>query len=154
MSPDLTDDKSTLVQVMAWCRQEKSHYLSQCWPRSLSPYGVIRPQWVKDMFKFLAKLHLRLIKSKLCNIVLYHDLHMGSGIFIKIYMGPPWVWNLICCSKIPNPLNKAEPVWWNYCCWYIETATCIFNSLVFVEMTEFWGNVGKRNREAKRNRSE
>ena len=44
---DLTDDKSTLVQVMAWCRQATSHYLSQCWPRSLSPYGAIRPQWVK-----------------------------------------------------------------------------------------------------------
>ena len=38
---------STLVQVMAWCRQATSHYLSQCWPRSLSPYGVTGPQWVK-----------------------------------------------------------------------------------------------------------
>ena len=43
---DLTDDKSTLVQVMAWCRQAPSHYLSQCWPRSMSPNGVTRPQWV------------------------------------------------------------------------------------------------------------
>ena len=48
MSLDFTDDQSTLVQVMAWCRQATSHYLSQCWPRSLSPYGVIRPQWVKE----------------------------------------------------------------------------------------------------------
>ena len=47
MSLDLTYDKSTLVQVMAWCRQATSHYLSQCWPRSLTPYGVTRPQWVK-----------------------------------------------------------------------------------------------------------
>ena len=46
MSLDFTDDQSTLVQVMAWCRQAASHYLSQCWPRSLSPYGVTRPQWV------------------------------------------------------------------------------------------------------------
>ena len=45
MSLDLTDDKSTLVQVMAWCRQATSHYLSQCWPRSLSPCGVTKPQW-------------------------------------------------------------------------------------------------------------
>ena len=43
---DFSDDRSTLVQVMAWCCQATSHYLSQCWPRSLSPYGVIRPQWV------------------------------------------------------------------------------------------------------------
>ena len=47
MSLDLTDDKSTLVQVMAWCRQATSHYLSQWWPRFLSPNGVTRPQWVK-----------------------------------------------------------------------------------------------------------
>ena len=47
LSLKLTDDKSALVQVMAWCRQATSHYLSQCWPRSLSPYGVTRPQWVE-----------------------------------------------------------------------------------------------------------
>ena len=57
MSLDLTDDKSTSVQVMAWCRQATSHYMSQCWPRSLLPYGVTRPQWVnkatlKDMGKY------------------------------------------------------------------------------------------------------
>ena len=46
MSLDLNDDKSTLVQVMAWCRQATSRYLSQCWPRSLSPYDVTGPQWV------------------------------------------------------------------------------------------------------------
>ena len=43
MSLDFTDDQSTLVQVMAWCRQATSHYLSQCWPSSMSPYGVTRP---------------------------------------------------------------------------------------------------------------
>ena len=46
MSLDFTDDQSTLVQVMAWCRQAASHYLSQCWPRYLPPSGVTRPQWV------------------------------------------------------------------------------------------------------------
>ena len=45
-SVDLTDDKSTLVQVMAWCRQATSHYLNQCWPSSVTPYGVTRLQWV------------------------------------------------------------------------------------------------------------
>ena len=48
MPQDLTDDKSTLVQVMAWCRQATSHYLNQCWPRSPTPYGVTRPQWVNS----------------------------------------------------------------------------------------------------------
>ena len=45
MQMDLTDEKSTLVQVTA-CSMLPSHYLSQCWPRSMSPYGVTRPQWV------------------------------------------------------------------------------------------------------------
>ena len=49
MPQDFTDDKSTLVQVMAWCRQATSHYLSQCWHRSLLPYGVTRPLWVMVM---------------------------------------------------------------------------------------------------------
>ena len=35
-----------MVQAMAWCRQATSHYMSQCLPRSLAPYGVTRPQWV------------------------------------------------------------------------------------------------------------
>ena len=38
--------KSTLVQIMAWCHQATSHYLSQCWPRSMLPYGMTRPQCV------------------------------------------------------------------------------------------------------------
>ena len=47
MPKDLTDDLSTLVLVMAWCRQATSHYQSQYWPRFLLPCGIIRPQWVK-----------------------------------------------------------------------------------------------------------
>ena len=47
ISLDFTYDQSTMVWVMVWCRQAPSHYLNQCWPRSLPPYGVTRPQWVK-----------------------------------------------------------------------------------------------------------
>ena len=48
MPLNLIDDKSTLDQVMAWCRQATSHYLNQCWHRSMSPNGVTRPQWVNS----------------------------------------------------------------------------------------------------------
>ena len=54
MPRDLTDDKSTLVQVMALCRQATSHYLNQCWSSSMSPYGVTRPQWVKRFMSHCA----------------------------------------------------------------------------------------------------
>ena len=48
MPRHLTHDTSTLVQVMAWCRQAASHYLSHCLPRSMSPDGLTRPQWVNS----------------------------------------------------------------------------------------------------------
>ena len=47
MPQEITDDKSTLVQVMASCHQATSHYLNKCWSSSMMPYGIIRPQWVK-----------------------------------------------------------------------------------------------------------
>ena len=55
--------KSTLVQVMAWCRQATSHYLNQCWPRSPTPCGVTRPQLVNhlmiilNVLRYHARLH-------------------------------------------------------------------------------------------------
>ena len=39
MSQNIFDEKSTLVQAMAWCHQAASHYLSQCWPRSMASLG-------------------------------------------------------------------------------------------------------------------
>ena len=55
MSLDFTDDQSTLVQVMAWCRQSTSHYLIQCWPRSLLPYGKNEPEWVNLLWLSVVK---------------------------------------------------------------------------------------------------
>ena len=43
---DLIDDKSALVQVMAWCHQATSHCLNHCRPRFVLPYGISGPQWV------------------------------------------------------------------------------------------------------------
>ena len=57
-SQGLTDDKSTLVQVMAWCCQATSHYLNQCWPRSISPYGVTRPQCVNWLKGFVMVMNV------------------------------------------------------------------------------------------------
>ena len=64
MPLDLTNDKSTLVQVMAWCHHTTSHYLNQCWPRSLPPYGVTRPRWVNHVWWDIIGTHLNDINSK------------------------------------------------------------------------------------------
>ena len=49
----LTDQKSSLVQIMAWCQQVTSHHPSQHWPKSMSPYwyGIINPQCVTNTAK-------------------------------------------------------------------------------------------------------
>ena len=60
-----------LVQVMAWCRQATSHYLSQCWPRSLSPYGVTRPQWLN-----LCKIISIMFVPMSLEIKLIYGLHL------------------------------------------------------------------------------
>ena len=39
MPQNIFDDRSILIQVVAWCRQAASHYLIQCWPLSTLWYG-------------------------------------------------------------------------------------------------------------------
>ena len=68
LSQHFTDYKSTLVQVMAWCRQATSHYLSQCCPRSLSPYDVTRPQWVKQKWMNLEGIPVNRVIYVICII--------------------------------------------------------------------------------------
>ena len=46
---NFTGDKSTLVQVMAWCRQATSHCLDQCC-RCISPYGINRLHAMSQIF--------------------------------------------------------------------------------------------------------
>ena len=43
----LSDNESTLAQVMAWCHQATSHYPSQRWSRFMSPYGVTGPHCIQ-----------------------------------------------------------------------------------------------------------
>ena len=52
MPQDFSDDKSTSVQVTAGCRQPTSHYMGQCWPGSISPYGVARTQFFNYASQF------------------------------------------------------------------------------------------------------
>ena len=86
MPLDLTDDKSTLVQVMAWCRQATSHYLNQCWPRSMSPNGVTRPQWIKLCWvggilitPFCVTAHSVTSTPLIQSISIHHQTHGSSN---------------------------------------------------------------------------
>ena len=79
---------------MVWCRQVTRHYLNQCWPKYMSPYGVTRPQRVNSMdalFVIFIKhygtsfvsnnfeLHLLFIKIFLKCVGLSNDRTKGCG---------------------------------------------------------------------------
>ena len=48
------ENKSPLVQVRAWCRQATRRYLIQCWPSSISSYGVTETQRFKYLYNLKA----------------------------------------------------------------------------------------------------
>ena len=99
-SMDHSDDKLTLVQVMAWCRQATGHCLNQCWPRSLPPYGVTRPQWVEIYVRqwigsWLVPLMIfRLVSDKpLPETIMTNYYNLGPFTHIKV-----WI-HMATCSK-------------------------------------------------------
>ena len=57
-------------QTIAWCHQATSHYVSQCWPRSMSQYGISRQQWVKSI------LVIQGISEILTNIFSFNKMHL------------------------------------------------------------------------------
>ena len=86
----LTDDKSILFQVTAWCPLTTSHCMSQCSPRSIFPHGITKPQWVN---KYNA-LHFFLVESAM--------------LFTLPLPGEPPLWGTIknhrCCRICRFPL--------------------------------------------------
>ena len=68
MSMDLTGDKSTLVQVMAWCRQVTSHYLSNVDP---------------ELWRHVAAIGHN--KNKAARL-LYHVIHLWRSLIITSNM--------------------------------------------------------------------
>ena len=99
MSLDLTDDKSTLVQVMAWCCQATSHYLSQWWPRSLSPYGVTGPQWVNSSIAPSINIFMSSYSSLDTAVLQARVLSWISRITIGNF---PHMWWVQCYNVSPN----------------------------------------------------
>ena len=151
MSMDLTDDKSTLVQVMAWCRQTTSHYLSQCWPRSMTPCGVTRPQWVKCHWH----IYLQGSKgTKISTFIIYSCASWWVITWIFLDLLIHFWWNQVrkCSSRLliaednieasfamasADTVNSEHQVWAMYC----QTSN-ISGTLVDNEIVDHSGVVG------------
>ena len=98
MSLDFTDDQSILVQVIAWCRQATSHYLSQCWPRSLSPYGDTRPQWVNPVCD-------ELFGGKHKNVIMYTKSYIFYYFWTLRYKS-------LIIRRVNNPSGDEIRIFW------------------------------------------
>ena len=97
---------------MAWCHQATSHYLSQCWPRSLLPFDVTRPHWVNNKIQMQASHNTR---TKKCNnLMSWH----GSTFCI---IGPLWGestddrWILLTKDQWCRPLMLPFMLAWTRC---------------------------------------
>ena len=121
MAWDLTDYKSTLVQVMAWCRQATSHYLSQCWPSSMSPYGVTRPQWVKWkrplMLYFVVRAESIILMALMVLYLCWHESFVSKHFHDAASSSSPGVVELLSIALpqfIADGCNKILL----YCSWH------------------------------------
>ena len=76
--------KSTLVQVMVWCHQAPSHYLSKCWTRSMSPYGIARAQWHDDVITWKPFPYYWHFVREICGFL----SHKGNNVEL---------WCFLCC---------------------------------------------------------
>ena len=135
----LSDDKSTLVQVMAWCRQATSHCLNQCRPRSLPSYHVTRPQWVNSLapgrsgcnLKFSNLTRIDMIISGTFPVILpsgecHKTSLMISQHWFRLWLGAGWqqtiTWTsvdqVLCChmvllghSELAHILHGCISIW-------------------------------------------
>ena len=93
---------------MAWCRQSTSHYLSQCRPRSLSPYGVTRPQWVNTFSRSPIEARWSThaaVKSRPGPVQTYCQLGYGNKL----------PWNLNNISSAEKRLKMSSARFRPYC---------------------------------------
>ena len=95
---------------MAWCCQATSHYLSQCWPRSLSSYGVTRPQWVKPIAWFLAatKQLYKWFSPSVCPSVCPSVHHTFLTMFPSSYCHEIYQWQKWCPCKRSRSEVKGQ----------------------------------------------
>ena len=78
MPLELTDDYSTSIQVMTWCRQATSHYLSQCWSSFMSPYNITSPRWVNSCPSFPYRWYASWLELFRCVVYLAVDFALSS----------------------------------------------------------------------------
>ena len=93
------NNKPTLIQVMAWCLQATSHYLRQCWPRSMSLYGITTPQWVNDFLFFFFFFKWLPQRFTFCGLVTPWDIRQIEWTLLQVM-----AWHLLGAKPLPEPM--------------------------------------------------
>ena len=60
-------------QALLGALQATSHYLSQSWPRAMSPYDTTRPQWVKRAGCSHISYRLAVLSWEILNCIMFID---------------------------------------------------------------------------------
>ena len=80
---DLTDQKSMLVQVLAWCLEVRSHYMCECWLNSMSIYDITRPKWFElNAFELNAIIRIKIwnnCKVRVARNLTFFKNHWSRG---------------------------------------------------------------------------
>ena len=135
---------------MAWCRQAASHYLNQCWPRSMSPYGVTRPQRVKTVNDVGIHNQEGWDLHNKVNIMSADDLEMQGARSSASMALTKLAWNMLLPKDVGTVKNYSDSrtqlpriqkttTYWLMC--FFEYATCMSKHLPTPSYPTSWPNM-------------
>ena len=126
---------SALFQVMAWCRQAASHYLSPCWTCATSPYGTTTTgrlssvrssdihlgaisQWIPEASITKISLHIICLKfhSNLpgANELIPYIVYRWTP-FLPLNTRPRWTHGCLMMARwLQRSPNSMKERWWRH----------------------------------------
>ena len=116
MPQDFTDGESTLVQVMAWCHQATSHYLSQCWTRSMASIGH------NELSVTKGPIHYKHVNG------LMQDCSVSSALAVEILQ------SCHCCS-LSRVIPIVEMAWSYYHLISIMEIPVLMRQALYIELS-------------------
>ena len=112
-----------------WCHQVTSHYLNQCWSRSMSPYCISRPQSVTVNSVFMKNFHG---SSDICPMGFIYSIQICE--ISHQTFGPSHQKCTVCPMIFVNTVNSSLPTSVAYMCWWTglvlvqAMACCMFSA--------------------------
>ena len=120
MPESLTNGKLSLVQVMAWCRQAPSHYLSQYRPISTPPYATTRSQLINSQStKNISRNPTGYIKYRISEKVFQVIYTLGNSEFDTFTTVSMDILAPLLISR-QNDARCRVPHIWRTCAWRVN----------------------------------